>query len=347
MVGWNRESLHHTVFEVTEGTQSKMGDSATAAARLDALSFFARYRSRFLAISDDEVTFARRGFPADIPQARLRLERAGGAFVHGYNAAIAQRDVASLMDRVDEAPRDLSGFAHEGAAMGLALVDLILPWGRSRWREFLVRRYEPHIYLLLVGAGWAMARLRLRHLPRLARDADPLLWPLLWDGYGFHQGFFNPQVWIRRRTAPPLRHYAVRAFNQGLGRSLLFVEGGSAERIAATIAAFDAARQSDLWSGAGLASAYAGGADDLPLAWLADCAGPHRGSLAQGIVFAAKARVRATNVTQATESACRIVCGVSAAEAAAIADEELAATDAAGPTRYEAWRRRVAARFAL
>src|ERR1039457_1019400 len=79
-----------------------------------------------------------------------------------------------------------------------------------------------------------------------------------------------------------------RAFDQGLGRSLWFVEGADASRIAAAISSFPKARQPDLWSGVGLACAYAGGRDQAHLELLRETAGPYVAQVAQGAAFAAK-----------------------------------------------------------
>jgi hypothetical protein len=315
-------------------------------ARTDA-SFFSALRMRLFGISADEVTFARRGFPADMPGVPERLERAGGAFVIGYNAALRDRDdLPRLSDALAAVHHDLHGFAHEGASMGLALVDQ-LTLGRSRWREFLLQAAPRHLYLVLVGAGWAMARIHARRIPRFAREVDPVAMPLLWDGYGFHQGFFHPGDSVRRSARPPLRGYALRAFDQGLGRSLWFVEGASPARIAATITSFDAQRRGDLWSGAGLACAYAGGVDEAEIAALARAANGHRSDFAQGVIFAAAARERAGNSDAATALACHAVLGIDPPRAAAIADEELERSRADDQTtpRYESWRQGIAARF--
>ena len=110
-----------------------------------------------------------------------------------------------------------------------------------------------------VGAGWALAQLRLRVDRALAR-LDPLLGWLAVNGYGFHHGYFHgPRRWIASESRVGSTGYARRVFDQGLGRSLWFVEGAEVARIAATIARFPASRHADLWSGVGLACAYAGG----------------------------------------------------------------------------------------
>ncbi len=70
---------------------------------------------------------------------------------------------------------------------------------------------------------------------------DPLLGWLVVDGFGFHEGYFH---WRRQldpaAVRPPLSLYGKKAFDQGLGRSLWFVEGTDIHRISSRIARFSA-----------------------------------------------------------------------------------------------------------
>jgi hypothetical protein len=196
--------------------------------------------------------------------------------------------------------------------------------------------------MLHIGAGWALARMRRPIEPMLART-DPLLGWLAADGYGFHEGYFHPGRTVEQQRVPArIGGYARRVFDQGLGRSLWFVRGADVERLAATIAGFDPARRADLWSGVGLACAYAGGVPRDAIDALRSLAGAFAGELAQGAAFAAKARERAGNPAEHTDAACRVLCGRSAVSAAAVTDEALASLSPEGgePT-YEAWRRRI------
>jgi hypothetical protein len=201
-----------------------------------------------------------------------------------------------------------------------------------------------------VGVGWAAARLPWfrRSLERRLADYDPLLRWLVVDGYGFHEGFFSWEKSIREHAVPPqLGGYAGRAFDQGLGRSLWFVEGADPDRIAAAISAFPAGRRSDLYSGIGLACAYAGGVAHETIERLRITAGPYLAHLAQGAAFAAKARQRAGNLMPHTELACHVLCGVPADAAAAITDDCLADLPSDKPeTAYEQWRLRIQKRLA-
>ena len=306
-----------------------------------------RIRRRILGISPGETTFARRGFRGGDAEVRRHLERIGGIFLQGYHAALEEDGPEALVLRLDAVESAFRGFAYEGSAMGLALIDQLTPWRRGRLRWLLDGRCSGHIYMIHVGVGWVLGRLRLRVGRFLAR-LDPVLRWLALDGYGFHEGYFHWPRSVARRAIPGrLSGYARRAFDQGLGRSLWFVEGADVVRIPSSIAAFTSSRQADLWGGVGLACAYAGGVDRAAIERLRAAAGPYRAQLAQGAAFAAKARQRADNSAEHTALACEILCGLSADEAARVTDEALddLPPDGAIPA-YEVWRRRIQARWA-
>ena len=87
---------------------------------------------------------------------------------------------------------------------------------------------------------------------------------------------------------------------------------------------------------------YAGGVNEADIEWLRDRAGTFLPNVAQGAAFAAKARIRADNLTEQNERACAILCGMSAADAAAVTDAALEnlPRDGAEPA-FEIWRRRI------
>lgn len=300
---------------------------------------------RILGLGDEDVRFARRGFTCDDPAARRRLERVGETVVAGCRAALEIRGEAGVAAAVAATEPELRGFAFEGAAMGLALLDRLTPWRRGRWASFLRGPGDPHAYMVHVGAGLALAR--LRRGPAAPLGSDPLLAPLIADGCGFHEGYFR---WSERAGGRPhprsFRGYSARAFDQGLGRSLWFVRGASARRIAEAIEEFPESRRADLWAGVGLACAYAGGVERSAIEDLSRLAALWRPELAQGASFASQARRRAGNPAAHTELACRVLCGCSADEAADIAVRSLAGLPPDGERpAYEVWRERVRSRF--
>lgn len=274
----------------------------------------------------------------------------GQVFLQGYHAALEENDVEALAHRLNEIEVEYRGFAFEGAAMGLALLDSLTPWKRNRWLSFVRNLGAPHIYMVHVGVGWALARLPWlrRQTERPLAKLDPLLRWLAIDGYGFHEGYFHWPHYVRDQHIPKLlSRYALRVFDQGLGRSLWFVDGADVERIAETIGRFGPSRHADLWSGVGLACAYAGGVDRAAIEVLPAATGEYLPHVAQGVAFAAKARKRAGNPAPHTELACQAICGMSSCAAAGITDlalENLPPDDA--EPAYEAWRRRIQAHFA-
>ena len=307
-------------------------------------------RKFLFGISLEETTFARRGFRGGEVGPRRRLEQIGNIFLKGYHAALEEDSRESLALRLNAVEAEYRGFAFEGAGMGLALLDHVAPFRGNRLQAFLEGPGGAHVYMVHVGAGWALARLpwlRCRVERSLAR-LDPLLRWLTMDGYGFHEGYFHWRRLVETRAIPDgLAGYASRAFSQGLGRSLWFVHGADVDRIPRTIAAFPPSRHADLWAGVGLACAYAGGLERQCLEALLIKAGPDAPALAQGAAFAAKARQRADNPAAHTDIACQVLCGLSADAAAYLCDVALKdlPPDGAEPA-YEVWRQRIQAQLA-
>lgn len=298
---------------------------------------------RLFRIPASETLVKTRGFEMGSVSSQARREKIGATFVAGYHHALDEWSLEGLACELAKVPTELSGFAYEGASMALALLDSLDPFGGRRFENFLRREGGAHSYMMHVGAGWIIGRLPwLRVAPlRFAAKFDPLLRWLVIDGFGFHEGYFHwNQVYNQRERARP-DGYMHRAFDQGLGRSVWFVEACNAERVAATVHTFHPSRQSDLWSGVGLASAYAGGATSDDVRELVQYSGLNVTALSQGMAFAAKARQRAGNMVPHTEMACAVGCGMNAAEAARVTDDALSQIDPTGQElAYERWRTR-------
>ncbi len=310
-----------------------------------------RLRCRIFLPDQSEVKFERRGFYAPDELRQANLEKVGTKFLEGFAYGMGGRslpDIESSLEMIEPAFR---GFAYEGCSMALAVRDGITLVNRHWVRDLLASRGAAHIYMAYIGVGWAMARLpRVRW--RAIAPRDPLLRWLALDGYGFHQAYFRTRKYVAGQYQAPVpgwpSGYANRAADQGIGRALWFVNGSDVARVADTIGKFALSRQADLWSGAALASVYAGGADAGELDEMVRRAGPYRSHAAQGAAFAAGARVLAGLVTPGTELGVKVHCGMSAAEAAAVTDEAklgLPETDGLVPA-YEIWRERIRRQFA-
>lgn len=302
----------------------------------------------FLGISPKEVFFARRGFRAENNSAVIHLETVGKTFLDGYHLTLLCKDTLNLEEKLAEIENSLRGFAFEGAAMGLALLDCLTPRKTKYIKNFLEGEAgRRHIYMTHVGIGWALARLpwtRYRILPNINKFDSLLKW-LIVDGFGFHEGYFKPRRYFQPKNLPTwIPGYARHAFSQGLGRSLWFVEGANVEAVARKIFVMPEAMRADLWSGVGLACAYAGRIETIELTKLRNLAEGFQDHLAQGVTFAVKTRQRAENMTAYTELACRILCRCAADEAAFVSDdalENLPQTENPEVPNYEIWRRRI------
>ena len=309
-------------------------------------TFLAKLRRSLLGLQAVETNYIRRGFRGATADVQSRLEEIGAAFLRGYHAALEHDTPADLAASLSAVETDLRGFAFEGAAMGLALLDFLTPWRRTRISQFLDGAGKAHVYMVHVGVGWVWARLPV-NVRRAGQRLDPVLGWLAFDGWGFHEGFFHWPKYIGGQPLPKkLKGFERRVFDQGFGRSLWFVNGGNIELIAQTLANFSPDRQSDLWSGIGLAATYAGIVSEASLVALREKSGSFQPRLAQGAAFAAKARQRAGNMTDYTGRAAKILCGMSAEEAARLTDEALEnlPADSDAPA-YEIWRRRVQNHF--
>jgi enediyne biosynthesis protein E2 len=168
------------------------------------------------------------------------------------------------------------------------------------------------------------------------------------DGYGFDRAYFDTRRWVDEQKLPSpypwegSPEYFLRAVDQGIGRALWFIQGGRPADVRAAVQRFAGRRHPDLWSGVGLAAAFAGGCPADALAALRCEAGECRGELAQGAVFAVRARSYAGLVPEHSRAAVRVLAGLSAEAAVALADDSaVTVSDGAAAPAYELWRQRV------
>lgn len=209
--------------------------------------------------------------------------------------------------------------------------------GASGFEQWLLGYGDRYKHLCWVGAGWACARLRPVHsrLRRKSFPLDRLLQMLVYDGWGFHHGYFFSADFLRsRRTTPKsLKGTLGNIFDQGLGRSLWFSGGADVSSIMNMVSRFPHERQADLWSGVGLACCYAGGAERADLEKLLTIAPELLPHLQQGVTFGATARNHSGNVTEHTVLATSALCACTPQRLAALADQAMqTATD------YQQWR---------
>jgi len=252
-------------------------------------------------------------------EVRRALDGALGAFSYAYTAALDDDDADRIAARLAQLPDIVRGFAYEGAGAALTVLDRFRPSPRRRFDALLRGPGEGFAVLLLVGSGLALARLSPRRLEEDTRDRDSEMRYFPVDGYGFERGVFGGASVVSGGRVPQLSAYGRRAFDQGLGRGLWFREATDLGRIARTIAGLPPARHADIWSGVGLAIAYAGPNTDTTLATLAETSGVHRASVQLGVACAALLRSDGHNPSPYTERAASVICGMPAESVAEMA----------------------------
>lgn len=319
------------------------------------------FRKLLVTPSTADITFEVRGFDTTSAPAQARLEMSALQFLMGFEFAIEQSGHDALVTRLETLEREYQGFAFEGAAMALALRDAMSPMPGHKLVETFLAGPDfdggpgsRHIFMAYLGVGFALARLPKalwrRALPDARKLADhPTLSWLILDGYGFHEAFFHHAKWVdrqfvgRRYPWPGSIGYVNRVIDQGIGRGMWFVCGGDVERLLARIRSFAPSRQADLLCGAGLAAAYAGGVGVEDLELLLRGADEYRPEVAQGAVFALRAREVSGLITEHSDLAAQVFCGgrtaIEAAEIAAKCVVNLP-EDGAVPA-YEVFRQRI------
>ncbi|MDH2429179.1 DUF1702 family protein [Sphaerisporangium sp. TRM90804] len=297
----------------------------------------ARSLRRLLSLDPQELIRSRPGPPVGDPEVGRTLDTVVHSFATGYNAALGAPPGALDLSHL---PGPLRGFAYEGAAMSIGLVDeLTLARGR-RMRALLDGPGRPYVHLIHVGAGWAFARLRVRPWTGMPVGQRLFRW-LAWDGWGFHQAFFRPRaVLVEHRVERAARGDVRPIRDQGVGRALWFYAGADPALVAEVIDAFPAGRRPDLWAGIGLAAAYTGAQPPERLEDLLARAGGHREHLAQGAAFAAKAHQISGIVPERSADAVAALTGAGVDDASDWTDASLkeALRRPDDPATYEAWR---------
>lgn len=275
------------------------------------------------------------------------LEKVVLTALEGYHATLDSSKFEVLIPQLDTIPLAWRSYAYEGAAMGLTGLDTLLPW-KKRLRAYMAGPGAPHIYMVHIGAGEALALMRRNPEPFIARLEDRVICWLVMEGYGFHKGFFFRRRYVDQQRVPArFSPYGQRIFDQGLGRSIWFLAGAKVAQIATTLAAFPPARQADLWVGIGVACTYVGGVDLATVEALQQAAGPYQPQLAMGAAFVAKGRQLAGNPVPHTDLVCQSIWGLSAEQAASITTVAFQDLPTDGPEpAFAVLQQRILAQFA-
>jgi hypothetical protein len=189
------------------------------------------------------------------PKIYQRVSEARTAFLKGFQEALCASPEA-LPQLLENEPSQRRGFALEGAAMALTLMDEFSPASQGLLRILLDGRSAEERILGAIGVGWASARLgkSFDWLPTALHSCHKYA---VADGYGFHQGFFHPHRFTSKRF-PKRKSELSTFYDIGLGRALWFIHIGSVALIVHTIDKFLPDRREPLWCGVGTACAFTG-----------------------------------------------------------------------------------------
>lgn len=302
-----------------------------------------------------DVTFARRRFPGEPTAVTDQLERVPQSVICGFEWGIDSGSVQEMERRLDMMEPELRGYGYEGATMACTVRDSL---AGHRTRDLLRGPGQPHLFVAFIGIGFAMARLPRPLWKKVVPDlaGTPYFPTISWlavDGYAFDRAYFDTRRWVDEQHLPPAYpwaghpEYFPRAVDQGIGRALWFIHGARVPDVTGAVLRFPPQRQADLWSGVGLAAAFAGGSDHGGLTTLREAAQTHGIELGLGAVLAAMARNYAGFVPGHTVAATAALSGCTIDEAVAIADRSSAVGEVTGPvTSYEVWRQRIRAQLA-
>ncbi len=227
-----------------------------------------------------------------------------------YESPDWKRHVAEL----DSAYVEFRSIAYESASMSIALEDLKQGEQLTNWFQFLNEAASAHATQVHVGLGWAFAQALknpITYLPEL----NPMMRYRVLDGYGYYEGIFR-----RRRSI--INHLKLQvedtvassALDQGIGRSIWYLNKGNINDAKAMIESFAVDRHKDLWRGLGIAIAYAGGCGEETLQEIFSKADSYKTQLATGAVMALFSRDSAKYISADTELACKVWCKQNAEE---------------------------------
>ncbi|HEY9802379.1 MAG TPA: DUF1702 family protein [Leptolyngbyaceae cyanobacterium] len=276
-------------------------------------------------LSDNRRTENRRvrGVSLLPAEAAQRLNNIHSSYTQGYQIATTTNELEAILPQLSTVPADLLGFALEGVGTGLGQRDLVTPTEYSRVEAFVKSSQDAYENYVYVGVGLMLGRQKLSIEPYLESLSLTKLWPLI-DGYGFQYGFSHWQDYLQGQPMPAtLSGYACQVFDQGMGRSIWFIDGTDVNCIPKTIAAFPQERQINLWAGVGYACVYAGGVERQTLEALKIAAGPYEHILTQAAASVAKSRQVIGNADFYTELGCEVMCGMGAKAAAETVDKML------------------------
>ena len=241
-----------------------------------------------------------------------KMDTIQNTFLHVQDIFFESPDWKRHVAELESTAIEFRSIAYESASMSIALEDLKQGEKLTNWFQFLNEAALTHATQVHVGLGWAFAQTMknpMHYLPKL----HPMMRYRVLDGYGYYEGIFR-----RRRSI--INHLKLQvedavasaALDQGIGRSIWYLNKGIIEDAKTMIEGFALERHKDLWRGLGIAIAYVGGCDEELLHQIFSKTDSYKTQLATGAVMALVSRDSAKYISPGTELACKVWCQQSA-----------------------------------
>ncbi len=237
-----------------------------------------------------------------------KMETIQNTFLHVQDIFFESPDWRRHVAELESTAIEFRSIAYESASMSIALEDLKQGEQLTNWLQFINEAASANATQVHVGLGWAFAQALKNPIVYLP-DLNPMMRYRVLDGYGYYEGIFK-----RRRSI--INHLKLQvedavassALDQGIGRSIWYLNKGNIEDAKTMIEGFAVERHKDLWRGLGIAIAYVGGCNEEILQEIFSKAGSFKAQLASGAVMALVSRDAAKYISADTELACKVWC---------------------------------------
>jgi hypothetical protein len=241
-----------------------------------------------------------------------KMDDIQNAFLHVQDIFFESPDWKRHVAELESTDIEFRSIGYESASMSIALEDLKQGEQLSNWLHFLNEVASAHATQVHVGLGWAIAQ-ALKNPINYFPELNPMMRYRVFDGYGYYEGIFR-----RRRSI--INHIKLQvadtiasaAIDQGIGRSIWYLNKGIIDDAKIMIEGFAVERQKDLWRGLGIAIAYVGGCNEELLKEIFSKSDSYKTQLATGAVMALVSRDSAKYISTDAELACKIFCNKTA-----------------------------------
>ena len=240
-----------------------------------------------------------------------KMELIQATFQEAKEKATLTNNLEELNKSLLNFPNEFISVAYEGASMALAIKSIQETDSLTKWNDFYQRFGIKHSSQIHVGLGWAFSELNL-DLSLFDSEISPLLKYRVLDGYGYYEGIFKRRQSVRTQQTP--QHFdplSLRAYDQGLGRSLWYISQGEVEKLARSSNLFSENRCHDLWRGIGIAVAYVGGTEISVLQQLVNESGQYLPSFKCGVSLLIQSRDKADTISNDTNTIADFLFGLS------------------------------------